>query len=180
MSKYSEIFLVGGAEYEELGSHLRVRKYGSWLAEESWVKEDQSRDRAQFTLKAIQLARRIAKEKDIPEEEAFQLLQGGRGENSIYLNEFSEETADLMACMPSYREQFEQLATVFLRNRGEVLSGKKWLATEDWEKGDTAKLTMEMMQNLELFMAKEDNSQIDNEPTEDEDSGEEAEASPKD
>jgi hypothetical protein len=29
-------------------------------------------------------------------------------------------------------------------------------------------------------MAKEDNSQIDNEPAEDEDSGEEAEASPKD
>jgi hypothetical protein len=178
MSKYSEIFLAGNAEYEELGPHLRIRKYGSWLAEESWVKEDQSRDRAQFTLKAIQLARHIAKEKNVSEEEAFQLLQGGSSENSIYLNDFAEEAAELMACMPSYREQFEQLATVFLRNRGEVLSGKKWLATEDWEKVDTAKLTREMMQNLELFMAKEDNSQIENDDAEDE--GEEADASPKD
>lgn len=178
MSKYSEIFLVGNAEYEELGSHLRIRKYGSWLAEESWVKEDQSRDRAQFTLKAIQLARRIAKEKDISEEEAFRLLQGGEGENSIYLNDFAQETAELMTCMPSYRDQFEQLATVFLRNRGEVLNGKKWVATEDWGKADTAKLTKEMMQNLEFFMAKEENSQIDNDDTEDQ--GEEAEANPKD
>jgi hypothetical protein len=178
MSKYSEIFLAGNAEYEELGGHLRIRKYGSWLAEESWVKEDQSRDRAQFTLKAIQLARQIAKEKDVSEEEAFQLLQGGGGENSIYLNDFAEEASELMACMPSYREQFEQLATVFLRNRGEVLNGKKWVATEDWEKADTAKLTREMMQNLELFMAKEDNSQIEDDEGEDE--GEEADASPKD
>jgi hypothetical protein len=177
MSKYSEIFLVGNAEYEELGSHLRVRKYGSWLAEESWVKEDQARNRAQFTLKAIQLARRIAKEKDISEEEAFQLLQGGESENSVYLNDFAEETGELMTCMPSYREQFEQLATVFLRNRGEVLSGKKWVATEDWEKADTAKLTKDMMQNLEFFMAKEDSSQLDNDDAEDE--GEEVEASPK-
>jgi hypothetical protein len=177
MSKYSEIFLVGNAEYEELGSHLRVRKYGSWLAEESWVKEDQARNRAQFTLKAIQLARRIAKEKDISEQEAFQLLQGGENENSAYLNDFVEETSELMACMPSYREQFEQLATVFLRNRGEVLSGKKWVATEDWDKTDTAKLTKDMMQNLEFFMAKEDSSQLDNEDAEDE--GEEVEASPK-
>jgi len=177
MSKYSEIFLVGNAEYEELGSHLRVRKYGSWLAEESWVKEDQARNRAQFTLKAIQLARRLSKEKNISEEEAFQLLQGGDSENSAYLNDFAEETGELMACMPSYREQFEQLATVFLRNRGEVLSGKKWVATEDWEKADTAKLTKDMMQNLELFMAKEDNSQIDNDDAEDE--GEEVDPSPK-
>jgi hypothetical protein len=177
MSKYSEIFLVGNAEYEELGSHLRIRRYGSWLAEESWVKEDQARNRAQFTLKAIQLARRIAKEKDISEEEAFQLLQGAENKNAALLNDFAEETADLMACMPSYREQFEQLATVFLRNRGEVLSGKKWIATEDWETADTAKLTREMMQNLEFFMAKEDNSQVEGEDAEDQ--GEEEEASPK-
>ena len=177
MSKYSEIFLVGNAEYEELGSHLRVRKYGSWLAEEAWAKEDQARNRAQFTLKAIQLARRIAKEKDISEEEAFQLLQGGDNANSAMLNEFAEEASDLMACMPSYREQFEQLATVFLRNRGEVLNGKKWIATEDWETADTAKLTKDMMQNLEFFMAKEDNSQIEDDAAEDQ--GEEEETSPK-
>jgi hypothetical protein len=177
MSKYSEIFLVGNAEYEELGSHLRIRKYGSWLAEESWVKEDQSRNRAQFTLKAIQLARRIAKEKNIPEEEAFQLLQGEGSKDSGILNDFAEDTAELMACMPSYREQFEQLATVFLRNRGEVLIGKKWTTTEDWEKADTAKLTKDMMQNLEFFMAKEDNGQVEGEEVEDQ--GEEEEASPK-
>ncbi len=75
MSKYSSFFLLSSPEYEKLGDKLRLRKYGSWLAEEAWLREEQSQKRALFTLKAIDLARKIAKEKGIEDAEAFEMLQ---------------------------------------------------------------------------------------------------------
>jgi hypothetical protein len=156
MSKYSDFFLLSSPEYEEIGEKLRLRKYGSWLAEEVWLREDQNKKRAQFTLKTIQLARHIAKVKQISEEEAFQLLQGNTPERAEVLSEFSEDTSLLMNLAPSNREQFEDLVTMFFRNRGEVFDGKKWRSTDEWEKCDTHKLTQFLLQAVENFMAQED------------------------
>lgn len=156
MSKYSDFFLLSSPEYEEIGEKLRLRKYGSWLAEEAWLREEQNKKRAQFTLKTIQLARHIAKAKDIPEEEAFQLLQADSAERAAVLSEFSAETSQLMGLVPSGREQFEDLVTMFFRNRGEVFDGKKWRVTDEWDKADTNKLPQELIQQVENFMTQED------------------------
>jgi hypothetical protein len=158
MSKYSDFFLLSSPEYQEIGEKLRLRKYGSWLAEEAWLREEQNKKRAQFTLKTIQLARNIAKVKDIPEEEAFQLLQGDTPERAEVLSEFSEDTSRLMSLVPSGREQFEELVTMFFRNRGEVFDGKKWRSTDEWEKDDTNKLPQDLLQEVEGFMAQEDSA----------------------
>ena len=156
MSKYSDFFLLSSPEYYDIGEKLRLRKYGSWLAEEAWLREEQNKKRSQFTLKTIQLARNIAKVKGIPEEEAFQLLQGDTPERAEVLSEFSEDTARLMSLVPSGREQFEDLVTMFFRNRGEVFDGKKWRSTDEWEKADTNKLPQDLLQAVEVFMAQED------------------------
>lgn len=155
MSKYSNIFLLSNAEYEEIGDCLRLRKYGSWLAEEAWTREEQGQKRAQFTLRAIALAKKIAQEKGIDEEEAFALLQNG-GDGQSVLQEYSEEAISLMASLPSPREQFGELITIFFKNRGEVLQGKKWTATDDWSIEDTKMLPKELLDLTEAFMAAED------------------------
>ena len=155
MSKYSNIFLLSNAEYEEIGNCLRLRKYGSWLAEEAWTREEQGQKRAQFTLRAIALAKKIAQEKGIDEEEAFVLLQNG-GDGQSVLQEYSEEAISLMASLPSPREQFGELITIFFKNRGEVLQGKKWTATDDWSMEDTKMLPKELLDLTEAFMAAED------------------------
>jgi hypothetical protein len=155
MSKYSNIFLLSNAEYEEIGNCLRLRKYGSWLAEEAWTREEQGQKRAQFTLRAIALAKKIAQEKGIDEEEAFALLQNG-GDGQSVLQEYSEEAISLMASLPSPREQFGELITIFFKNRGEVLQGKKWTATDDWSMEDTKMLPKELLDLTEAFMAAED------------------------
>ena len=155
MSKYSNIFLLSNAEYEEIGNCLRLRKYGSWLAEEAWTREEQGQKRAQFTLRAIALAKKIAQEKGIDEEEAFTLLQNG-GDGQSVLQEYSEEAISLMASLPSPREQFGELITIFFKNRGEVLQGKKWTATDDWSMEDTKMLPKELLDLTEAFMAAED------------------------
>ena len=155
MSKYSNIFLLSNAEYEGIGDCLRLRKYGSWLAEEAWIREEQGQKRAQFTLRAISLAKKIAQEKGISEEEAFMLLQNGSNGQGV-LQEYSQEAIALMASLPSPRDQLGELVTVFFKNRGEVLQGKKWTPTEDWSIEDTQMLTKALLDQVEAFMVSED------------------------
>ena len=171
MSKYSNIFLLSDAEYENIGECLRLRKFGSWLAEEAWKREEQGQKRAQFTLRAIALAKKIAIEKEVDQDEAFAMLQGDHEGESI-LSEYSEEAVALMSSMPSAREQFGELITIFFRNRGEILSGKKWSATNDWTMEDTQKLPQAWLEQVEAFMALEDKGQ-DNDKEQDEDEEEE-------
>jgi thioesterase domain-containing protein len=156
MSKYSEFFLLGKADYVMIGDKLRLRKFGSWLAEEGWTKEEQARQRASFSLKAVDLARKIAKEQEISEEEAFDVLQKANESRSEVFEQYATEIDELMALMPSGREQFEELVTLFFRNRGQVKVDKKWEATDEWSDEDTRMLPKAMLALIEEFMASED------------------------
>lgn len=171
MSKYSEFFLIGNASHVEIGENLRLRKYGSWLAEEAWLRDKYSQKRAQFTLRAISFAKKIASEKNIEVDEAFNLLQSA-GENQSVFSDYAEETQSLMQAMPSSKEQTEDLVTVFFRNRGEVLQGKKWVTTSDWDKEDTSKLPKILLDKVELFMAEEDETSVSGDESESDDEGE--------
>ena len=156
MSKYSEFFLLSSAKYCELNEKLRLRSYKSWLAEEMWCREAQGKRKAKFTLEVIRLARKIAKAKGIEEDEAFQLLQAGGEDREDLLKEFGDEVNGIMDLAPSSREQFEELVTLFFKNRGEVMEGKKWISTSDWSDEDTQKLPATILTAIEQFMADEE------------------------
>jgi len=74
----------------------------------------------------------------------------------------------LMASLPSPREQFGDLVTIFFKNRGEALQGKKWLPTEDWSMEDTKMLPKALIDEVEAFMAGEDRNIENEEPVEEE------------
>jgi hypothetical protein len=156
MSKYSEFFLLSSPKHCELNEKLRLRSYKSWLTEEVWCREAQSKKKAKFTLEVIRLARKIAKVKGIEEDEAFQLLQAGGEDREDLLKEFGEEVNGIMDLAPSNREQFEELVTLFFKNRGEVMEGKKWTSTSDWSDEDTQKLPATILTAIEQFMADEE------------------------
>jgi hypothetical protein len=156
MSKYSEFFLLSSPEYCELNEKLRLRSYKSWLTEEVWCREAQNKKKAKFSLEVIRLARKIAKVKGIAEDEAFQLLQSNGEDREELLQEFGDEVNEIMELAPSNREQFEELVTLFFKNRGEVLEGKKWTGTSDWSKEDTQKLPSNILSSIETFMAEEE------------------------
>lgn len=156
MSKYSSFFLLSSPEYEKLGDKLRLRKYGSWLAEEAWLREEQSQKRALFTLKAVDLAKKIAREKGISEGEAFEMLQSSAMFDDEFVGSYANEAAALMESMPSNRSQTEQLVTMFFKNRGEVLQGKKWEPTSDWTDEDTKMLPKLIIELVEAFMMMEE------------------------
>lgn len=156
MSKYSDFFLLSSPEYCELNGKLRLRSYKSWLAEEVWCRETQNKKKAKFSLEVIRLARKIAKAKNIGEDEAFQLLQVNGDDRNEIFKDFGEELNEVMELSPSSREQFEELVTLFFKNRGEVLDGKKWIATSDWNNEDTQKLPSPILIAIEKFMAEEE------------------------
>jgi NTP pyrophosphatase (non-canonical NTP hydrolase) len=171
MSKYSEFFLLSSPEYCELNEKLRLRSYKSWLTEEVWCREAQNKKKAKFSLEVIRLARKIAKAKGIVEDEAFQLLQSNGEDREELLQEFGDEVNEIMELAPSNREQFEELVTLFFKNRGEVLEGKKWTSTSDWSKEDTQMLPSNILSSIEAFIAEEEGYG--------EESSEEEEDSPK-
>jgi hypothetical protein len=156
MSKYSDFFLLSSPNYCELNEKLRLRSYKSWLTEEVWCREAQNKKKAKFSLEVIRLARKIAKVKGIAEDEAFQLLQSNGEDREELLQEFGDEVNGIMELAPSNREQFEELVTLFFKNRGEVLEGRKWTSTSDWSKEDTQKLPSNILSSIETFMAEEE------------------------
>ena len=156
MSKYSEFFLLSSPDYCELNEKLRLRSYKSWLTEEVWCRENQNKKKDKFSLEVIRLARKIAKVKGIEEDEAFAMLQSTGEDREGLLQEFGEEVNEIMELAPSNREQFEELVTLFFKNRGEVLDGKKWTSTSDWSNEDTQKLPSVILAAIETFMATEE------------------------
>ena len=135
---------------------MRMRKYGSWLAQEAWTREEASQKQAQFTLKAVDLARKIAAEKGISEDEAFQAISSTLSGSEAMLSQYAAEVSGLMNSLPSGREQFEKLVTIFFQNRGEVLVNKKWEATTEWSEEDTRMLPKPVLSKIEAFMAAEE------------------------
>lgn len=63
MSKYSFVLQGEEPEYFELLPTLRLRKHGGWLVAEAIEQEEASKSQSQATVRAVQLAKRIAKAK---------------------------------------------------------------------------------------------------------------------
>lgn len=133
-------------------------------------------------MRAIDLARQIASEKGISEEEAFQLLQTDGDDRTAAMAEYAGQIDTLMGLMPSGRDQLEELVTLFFKNRGQVAVGKgKWVDTDEWSVQDTRMLPQALLEEVEAFMADEDVKMGEQSGSYEEDeSSEEEEAEKKD
>lgn len=138
MSKYSFLLQSKEPEYFELSDTLRLQKHGGWLVAEAIEQEELSRAQSQATIRAVQLAKRIAAAKDIPLDEAFSLLQGGNGISEMdLLGDFTEETLSMLTSGSSVETGNAKLVTAFMRCRGEGLIENVWQRLEDWSLDDT-------------------------------------------
>jgi hypothetical protein len=138
MSKYSFLLHGDEPEYFELLAGLRLRKYGGWLVAESIEQEENSRTQSQATIRAVQLAKKIAATKGISLEEAFNLLQGGADITDMdLLGDFTEETLSMLTSVGSVETSNAKIVTTFIRCRGEALVEGEWQRTDDWSIEDT-------------------------------------------
>jgi len=161
MSKYS--FLVNTEEpsYFLLNAMLRLQKHGGWLVGEAIEQEEISRIQSQATIRAVQLARRVAIAKGITLDEAFALLQQGTGLDELEsLSDFTEETLNILASGNGAESGNARLVTAFIRSRGEGMIDGTWKKMEDWSAEDTKFLTREIMSKALEFIAEEQTREV--------------------
>lgn len=138
MSKYSFLLQSKEAKYFELTPFIRLQKHGGWLVAEAIEQEEISKAQSQATIRAVQLAKRIASVKDIPLDKAFDLLQGGGGLSEMdLLGDFTEETLSMLNSSTSMEVSNAKLVTTFIRCRGEGLIDGEWQRLDDWSIEDT-------------------------------------------
>ena len=141
MSKYSFLLQSEEAEYFELLPSLRLRKHGSWLVAESIQQEEISRTQSQATIRAVQLAKRIASDRNISLEEAFEALQGGAELSEMeLLSEYTEDALEMLTGGTSAEAGNAKLVTAFIRTRGQGLVEDTWVELDDWSFEDTKQM----------------------------------------
>ena len=160
MSKYSFLVQTKTEGYFELLPEIRLKKYGSWLVAESIEQEEISKLQSQATIRAVQLAKRIAASREIPLDEAFALLQGGGSiSEAELLSEFTEETLSMITSGSSVEATNARMVTAFSRSRGQGLIDGEWQDLPDWEIEDTKNLPRKATAKVVEFIAEEQNAE---------------------
>lgn len=161
MSKYSFLLASEEPSYFELTPTLRLRRHGGWLVAESIEQEEISKAQSQSTIKAVQLAKKIAAAKDIPLDEAFDMLQGGGNVSEAeLLSEYTEETLSMVSAGGSAELGNAKLITAFMRCRGEGLVDGEWVPVTDWSIDDTKTMTRLMISKMLEFIAEEQDAEV--------------------
>jgi hypothetical protein len=158
MSKYSFLLQSEEPEYFELTPKVRLRKHGGWLVAEGIEQEELSKAQSQATIRAVQLAKRIATTKGIPLDEAFALLQGGADMTEMeLLSDFTEETLGMINSGGSVETSNARMVTVFIRCRGEGLIDGEWLPLDDWSIEDTKAMgRLVINRGMEFIMSEQE------------------------
>jgi hypothetical protein len=161
MSKYSFLLQTKAEDYFELLPEIRMKKYGGWLVAEAIEQEEISKLQSQATIRAVQLAKKIATAKDIPLDEAFGLLQGGGGSitEAELLSEYTEETLGMITSGSSVESTNARMVTAFIRSRGQGLIDGEWQDLADWELDDTKNLPRKAIAKVVEFIAEEQNAE---------------------
>jgi hypothetical protein len=161
MSKYSFLLQTKAEDYFELLPEIRMKKYGGWLVAEAIEQEEISKLQSQATIRAVQLAKKIATAKDIPLDEAFGLLQGGSGSitEAELLSEYTEETLGMITSGSSVESTNARMVTAFIRSRGQGLIDGEWQDLADWELDDTKNLPRKAIAKVVEFIAEEQNAE---------------------
>src|SRR6056300_638181 len=162
MSKYSFLLQTKAEEYFELLPGVRMKKYGGWLFAEAIEQEEISKLQSQATIRAVQLAKRIASDKGIALDEAFALLQGGGGSitEAELLSEYTEETLSMITSGSSVESTNARMVTAFIRSRGQGMIDDEWQDLADWELEDTKALPRRAIAKVVEFISAEQEAEM--------------------
>ena len=161
MSKYSFLVQTKTEDYFELLPEIRLKKYGGWLVAEAIEQEEISKLQSQATIRAVQLAKKIANNKGIGLDEAFELLQGGGAiSEAELLADFTDETLAMITSGTSVEATNARMVTAFMRSRGQGLIDEEWTDLSDWEIEDTKGLPRPIIAKVVEFIAAEQEAEM--------------------
>lgn len=152
MSRYSQLFFQE-KEYHEIGP-FRFPIYEDLVAGEAEGVEAIARKQAQNTYTLLKIAKSVSKKRKISIKDALELLSDPDSENEV-LYEHAEELAEVQKESATVAEQQIEMATLFLRFRGEVQDpeGKLgWLQVPDWTREDTLLIPSRVLNDIFEFI----------------------------
>ncbi len=153
MSKYASI-LFGAERYHHVGP-FRLPVYNDLVPGESKRIEEVSRKFTAASYKSLQLARRIARDKDITMREAVDLLsRANEPANEDLVMTYVSELEEIEQAQLSPTAQRIAFVTVLLKFRGEIqLPGAdEWTPVDDWSDEDTEHMPPAVLAQLFEFL----------------------------
>lgn len=151
MSKYSALFFQE-KEYHEIGP-FRFPIYEDLVAGEAEGVENIARKQAQNTYTLLKIAKAVAKKKKISVKAALEMLSADADEENEVLYEYAEELAEVQKDTATVAEQQIEMATLFLRHRGEIQDEKLgWVMVPDWTREDTAAMPSRLLNQIFEFI----------------------------
>ena len=154
MSKYSKVFF-GQKKYYDIAP-FRFPIYKDLVAGEIEGVEEVGRQQAANTYKLLKIARDLSQKRDIPVQEALDIL-GSADENQDVLFDYVDELAEIQTSGQSASEQKIQTVTLLMQYRAEYKEKSKWVKTSDWEESDTREMPSKLLEEIYLFVEWERN-----------------------
>lgn len=156
MSKYSFLIHDESGDYENITPSLRLRKFGAWLITEKIQQAKLAKAQARQILSAVDLAKRIAKDRGIEPEEAFNVLQTQDSPDSaMILVDYIDEARKFMDNSETRDEQESKIITIFMKTRAEGMIDGGWKKLSDWENEDTEMFDDILREKIVMFINSE-------------------------
>ena len=124
MSKYSDLFFKE-KEYYDIAP-FRFPIYEDLVAGEAEGVEAIARNQAQNTYTLLKIAKQVSKKKKISVKEALDILSDTESDNEM-IYDYAEELSEVQKAGATVAEQQIEMATLFLRHRGELQDGSNWV-----------------------------------------------------
>tara|TARA_A200000159_G_scaffold58468_1_gene53984 strand:- start:175 stop:687 length:513 start_codon:yes stop_codon:yes gene_type:complete len=163
MSKYSNVFF-GQKKYHSIPP-FRFPIYNDLVAGEVEGIEEISRDQAKNTYSLLKIAKSIAEAKQIPVQEALDMLSDADSNQEI-LYDYVDELADIQVQGQSLSEQKIQTVSLIMRYRAEYKEKKLWVTTPDWEVDDTRAMPGKLLDQIYEYVDWERNGWPQDKPEE--------------
>lgn len=149
MSKYSKLFFQEKEYFEILPFRFPI--YEDLVAGEAEGVEGIARKQAQNTYTLLKIAKAISKKKKITVKAALDILSETDSDNEV-LYEYAEELADIQKDSATVAEQQIEMATLFLRFRGELKQDDDWQPVADWTREDTLSIPSKVLNDIFEFI----------------------------
>lgn len=151
MSKYASL-LFGADEYHSIGP-FRLPIYRDLVPGEARRLEEIGRKTNVSTYKSLQLAKRIAKDKNITVKEAVELLgKADEPEHQDLVMDYVAELEEIEQSQVSPTAQRIAFVTVLLQFRAEIAKDDTWTPVPDWSEEDTEHMPSSMLNALFDFL----------------------------
>lgn len=153
MAKYASL-LFSPEEYHQIGP-FRLPVYHDLVPGEAKLIEEVGRRFTTSSYKSIQLARRVAKDRNISLREAVELLgRANEAENEDIVFNYASELEDLQSSSVGAVSQKIAFVTVLLKFRGEIQlpNTTEWVQVKDWSEADTEATPTPLLDELFQFL----------------------------